>query len=361
MRKLTLIGAASVIMAVSLTTGCSNKPAEKAASTPEPAATTAGGEAPAGSSSQDPAVKKAAFKTGNKINVAYSGGTCDAPTFVAWKNGFFEAEGLDPQMTKMDFNTLKNGIATGKIDGTQGNFSWFKPAEQGLDVKLTGGLHAGCIQAVAPKNSSVKAVKDLKGKTVGVDVIGGGPMITLSIELKKHGIDPKKDVQWRVYPSDQLVTAAEKREIDAFIVWDPVGEKAINEKDYTLLLSNASDEPYKSGFCCYAFVSGELAKKDPEKAAAYTRAMLKAAEYVGTHQKEVAQLEVDNKFVGADVATNERLLNNYVWRPGVNNAIENANFFIKEQKEQGILDAATDEKALAERLIFKAIPDYNGK
>ncbi|UUZ80233.1 ABC transporter substrate-binding protein [Paenibacillus sp. P26] len=269
------------------------------------AACSADSTPPASSPSSAPAAN-AKFKTGNKITVAYSSSTCEAPTFAAWKKGFFEAEGLEPVMEKMDFNTLKNGIATGKVDATQGNFSWFKPAEQGLDVKLTGGPHAGCIQAVAPAGSGITSVKDLKGKTIGVDAIGGGPMITLSIELNKLGIDPKKDVQWRVYPSDQLVTAAEKKEIDAFIVWDPAAQKSIDENHYVRILSNAHDEPYKSGYCCYSFVSGELAKKDPEKAAAYTRAILKAAEWVGTHPTEAAQLEVDNKFVGADLTTNEK-------------------------------------------------------
>ncbi|WP_223068057.1 ABC transporter substrate-binding protein [Paenibacillus caui] len=344
-----ILGAGSMIMAFQVLAACSNIQKE-AANRPQSGVTAS---AATGTT--------VSFKTGNKITIAYSSGTCEAPTFVAWKKGFFEAEGLQPEMQKMDFNTLKNGIATGKVDATQGNFSWFKPAEQGLDVKLTGGLHAGCIQAVAPSNSDIKSVKDLKGKTIGVDVIGGGPMITLSIELKNQGIDPKQDVQWRAYPSDQLVTAAEKKEIDAFIVWDPVAQKAIDENKYTLLLSNAKDEPYKSGYCCYSFVSGDLAKKDPEKAAAFTRAILKAAEWVGTHPTEAAQLEVDNHFVGADLATNEKLLKNYYWRPSVNGAVENAKFFLNEQKEQGILDESTDIEALGERLIFKAIPDFNGR
>ncbi|NEW04872.1 ABC transporter substrate-binding protein [Paenibacillus sp. SYP-B3998] len=358
MAKRTVSGAASAFIMIHLLTACATDSSQNTAT---PQASQAPSDLAGSTATKPSGVQTTSFKTGKKITVAYSSSTCEAPTFVAWKKGFFEAEGLEPVMEKMDFNTLKNGIATGKVDATQGNFSWFKPAEQGLDVKLTGGLHAGCIQAVAPAHSGITAVKDLKGKIIGVDAIGGGPMITLSIELKKLGIDPKKDVQWRVYPSDQLVTAAEKKEIDAFIVWDPAAQKSIDENKYVRILSNAHDEPYKSGYCCYSFVSGELAKKDPEKAAAYTRAILKAAEWVGTHQTEAAQLEVDYKLVGADLATNEKLLKDYYWRPSVNTAVENAKFFIGAQKEQGVLDASTDEEVLADRLIFKAIPEFNGR
>lgn len=140
-----------------------------------------------------------------KLVVSYAGGTCEAPIYVAYHNGFFKDEGLDVELIQADFEQLKTGVASGKIDASIGNFSWFKPIEQGLKVKLTGGVHAGCIQAVAPPNSGITKVADLKGKTIGVEAIGGGPMITLSIELKKLGIDPKTDVQWKAYPPPQLV------------------------------------------------------------------------------------------------------------------------------------------------------------
>lgn len=42
-------------------------------------------------------------------------------------------------------------------------------------------------------------------------------------------------------------------------------------------------------------------------------------------------------------------------------AVYNAEFYINTQKEQGVLDATADEKALADCLIVKAIPDFNGK
>jgi NitT/TauT family transport system substrate-binding protein len=296
-----------------------------------------------------------------KVTVSYAGGTCEAPEYVAYHKGFFKEEGLEVDFVKADFNELKTGIASGKIDASVGNFSWFKAIEQGLKVKLTAGLHAGCIQAVAPESSGIKSLKDLKGKTVGVDAIGGGPHIILSIELKKLGIDPKTDVQWKAFPPPQLETATEKKDIDAFIVWDPFGEKALKEKKYVKLLNIGHDEPYKSGYCCYVVVSEKLVKEDPETAAAYTRAILKADEWIGSNQKETAQLEVDNKYVSADVNDIEKLLKDYVWKPSVKKAKENVKFFIDEQKKQGILEASTDENQLFEKIFAEVIPDYKGE
>jgi hypothetical protein len=39
-----------------------------------------------------------------------------------------------------------------------------KPIEQGLDVKITGGIHTGCLRLQAGVKTDVKRVADLRGK-----------------------------------------------------------------------------------------------------------------------------------------------------------------------------------------------------
>ncbi|WP_158629889.1 ABC transporter substrate-binding protein [Cohnella sp. AR92] len=341
----------AVVTAISLMSGCGSKKNNEEA---------AGGDA-SGTPATGTATTAKTNKPLQKVTFAYAGGTCEAPIYTAIEQGFFKEEGLDVELVQQDFETLKSGISSGKVDATVGNFAWFKPIEQGLDVKLTGGLHAGCIQLVTPSSSGITSIKELKGKTVGVDVIGGGPQITLSIALKENGLDPEKDVQWRAYPAQQLSTAADKGEIQAFIVWDPAGQQAIDEKNYVSLLNTAHDDPFMSGYCCYSVISGKVAEEDPEKAAAITRALLKAAEWVGNNPQGAAEIETNKKYVSADVATNQALLASYTWKPGVKAAQDSAKFFIKNQKELGILDSSTDENELFDRLFYEAIPDYNGR
>lgn len=361
-KKKVWLTAAAVVTAISVLSGCGSENSNDAASGEETASTPA--STPANSSAASPAngadATTAADQPLKKVTFAYAGGTCEAPVYTAIEKGFFKEEGLYVSLVQEDFETLKSGIASGKVDASVGNFAWFKPIEQGLDVKLTGGLHAGCIQLVTPGNSGITSIEGLKGKTIGVDVIGGGPQITLSIALKQHGLDPQKDVQWRAYPAQQLSTAADKGEIQAFIVWDPAGQQAIDEKNYVRLLNTAQDEPFKSGYCCFSVISGKVAKEDPEKAAAITRALLKAADWVGSNTQEAGEIETDKKYVSADAATNEALLASYHWKPGVTTAQDSAKFFIKYQKELGILDASTDENKLFDRIFYTAIPDYNG-
>ncbi len=296
-----------------------------------------------------------------KTVVAYAGGTCEAPTFVAYHKGFFTAEGLDVELVQMGFEQLKQGLTTGKVDAAMSNFAWVKAIEQGLNIKLTGGIHTGCIKAVTPSDSGIKSIKDLKGKTIGVDAIGGGPMIALSAKLRENGLDPKQDVQWKAYPGAQLDQAIMNGEIQAYMTWDPFPTMACDNMGYTTLLDIGKDDPFKELYCCFAGISGDLVKNNPEKAAAITRALLKAGEWVGQNPQEAAQIELDNKYVGGDVALNSKLLASYSWNPSVKQAEDNIRYYIKEQKIQGILESTTGEEALYKTIFYEVIPDYNGK
>ena len=166
--------------------------------------------------------------TKKDVKIGYYGGTCEAAIYAAYEKGIFKAKGLNVELVKLNNDTLKENLATGKVDALQVSPGLFKPIEQGLDIKLTNGVHTGCIQGVAPTNSNIHSLKDLKGKVIGVDAIGGVPMTLLSVELGKLGIKPDKDVQWKAFPSPQLPQVLEKGETDAFATWDPFGQLSID-------------------------------------------------------------------------------------------------------------------------------------
>lgn len=145
--------------------------------------------------------------------------------FAAYENGYFKEEGLDVELIKGDHATLKESLATGKIDATDGVLQqWIKPVEQGLNVKFTAGIHNGCLQVLLPKNSPIKSVKDFKGKT-----IGGGPMNMTSRLLFQAGLDVKKDVSWRAFPAAELELALEKGEVDIIALPDPLAQIIVDK------------------------------------------------------------------------------------------------------------------------------------
>lgn len=353
-RAIGIMIAVGLVMAFSV--GCA-APSPEASESAPPAEVPSVNEEPASekpvSGESAPALKKTV--------ISYAGGTCEAPTFVAFHKGFFEEEGLDVELVQTGFEQLKLGLDSGEIDAALSNFAWFKPIEQGLNIKLTAGIHTGCIKAVTPADSGIESIADLKGKAVGVDAIGGGPQIALSAKLREVDINPVTEVEWKAYPGPQLEEAINKGEIVAYMTWDPFPTQAHDYNGYNVLLDIGADDPFNNNYCCFVGVSAKVVQEDPEKAAAITRAFLKASEWVTENPEEAAKISIDNKYVGGDVELNTKLLASYGWEPSISQAKENIRYYITELKTQGILESGTSEEDLFNRVFAEVIPDYNGK
>ncbi len=269
--------------------------------------------------------------------------------FAAYEKGFFQEEGLEVELIKGDANTLKEGLATGKVDATDGLLmQWLKPIESGLNIKFTTGLHTGCIQVLAPANyTQFTSFKDLKGKKIGVPAIGGGPMILVARLLSNEGLDTQKDVEWKVFPNSELPLAMERGEVDFISVADPFAQLTVDQGKARSIYNSATDVPFKDEYCCLLVINGDLLEKDPDTAAAITRAFMKGATWVNSNQKEIAQIEVDKKYVPGDPETNLKVLSSYNYNPSVEggaNAVLNSAI---EMKKIGVLAKDTDPEALA--------------
>jgi NitT/TauT family transport system substrate-binding protein len=137
--------------------------------------------------------------------------------------------------------------------------------------------------------------------------------------------------------------------------------QAHDDNNYNYLLDIGADDPFKNNYCCFVGVSGKVVKENPEKAAAITRALLRASEWVLANPKEAAKIAIDNNYISGDVELNAKLLASYNWEPSIKQAKDNIQYYITEQKAQGILEAGTSEKDLYDNVFEEVIPDYNGK
>ena len=286
----------------------------------------------------------------NKVRVGYIGLTCEAPIFTAVEKGFFKEEGLDVSLVKCEWANYKDVLALGGFDITHHLVMYFlKPIEQGLDVKFTAGIHRGCLRVQAGAQSNIHSVKDLRGKRIGVPGMGTPPFIFANRVLGANGIDPGKEITWRVFPAGELGLAIDKGEVDAVANSEPIGSLLLAEGKVKNVAAQAADDPYKNEYFCAVIVNGKFLARNPKAAAGATRALLKAAKWVETNPAAAARLSVEKKYLASNPELNTVAISHLRYVPSVSGAEQAVNSAAAEMKIAGMLSPTTDVPDLARR------------
>ena len=225
-----------------------------------------------------------------------------------------------------------------------------KPIEQGLDVKITGGVHRGCLRIQAGIKTDIRTVEDLRGKRIAVSTMGGPPMIFASRVLSEHGIDVRKEITWVVYPADSTQLALDRGRVDAVANSEPIGSLLLDQKCVRTIVDQMVDAPYKDEFCCAVVVNGPLARQDPATAAKLTRAILRGAKWVGVNPRAAAEIEVRRRYVSkASVDLNAAVLTKLAYEPAIETCRTGIDAQAVQMKSSGVLNESTDPHALARR------------
>src|SRR5690348_8313147 len=149
---------------------------------------------------------------------------CTVAAPVAKERGVFAKHNLDVDFINYGGSTeqLLEAIATGKADAGIGMaLRWLKPLEQGFDVRITAGVHGGCIRLLGSKPVGIGTLESLRGRAIGISDQASPAKNFVSIALMKKGIDPVREVEWRQYPVEVLPLAVDRGEVDAITDNDP--------------------------------------------------------------------------------------------------------------------------------------------
>ncbi|HEX8199134.1 MAG TPA: ABC transporter substrate-binding protein [Isosphaeraceae bacterium] len=288
--------------------------------------------------------------TQTKVKLAYIGLTCEAAMFVAREKGFFTDEGLDVEFVKTDWDSLRDGLGLGRFDANYTLIMYLlKPIEQGLDVRITGGVHTGCLRIQAGAQTAITTVEGLKGKRIGIPTMGSPPFLFASRVLAAHGMDPKKDVEWVVVAPDVMELALANGQVEAIADSEPLGSILLAREKVRTVADQGADAPYRDEYCCATVVSGKFAARDPEAAAGMTRALLKGAKWVHENPTAAAELSVEKKYIAASPEINARALAQLTYVPGVSRCRESLDRAAREMKAAGLLNPTTDPADLARR------------
>jgi NitT/TauT family transport system substrate-binding protein len=146
-----------------------------------------------------------------QILVAYAGqNETVGPMWVGIEKGTFRKYGLDVRLVQMRNGALSMAtLSTGQVQynyGSPGN---------ALSAAV-GGMKIQCVASPVQKiprelvaRKEIRSLEDLRGKTFGVQSIGGGFWLQTMIALDQLGIDPEKyDLKMRILGDTATVTQA---------------------------------------------------------------------------------------------------------------------------------------------------------
>jgi NitT/TauT family transport system substrate-binding protein len=152
-----------------------------------------------------------------------------APLYVGMKQGFFKEEGLEIEPVPAQSG---NEIVTAMVSGDlQFGFLGFVPmmaaVSKDLPLKVVASSDTGAETAdkewtviVVGKNSPIKDVKDLAGKTIAVNALKGVGEVDVKAALDKRGVDPNS-IKLLEVPFPEMPAALEQKRVDAALLTEP--------------------------------------------------------------------------------------------------------------------------------------------
>jgi NitT/TauT family transport system substrate-binding protein len=164
------------------------------------------------------------------------------------------------------------------------------------DVPVTtlAGVHSGCYELFA--HEPIRAIRDLKGKSVGIQTLSSSGHLYLSIMAAHVGLDPREDINWVTPATGSAMGLFADGKVDAFLGFPPEPQELRARRIGRVILSTATDQPWSQYLCCMLFSSRDFVREHPVATKRALRAFLKAADMCAAEPETAAQRLVDDGF-----------------------------------------------------------------
>jgi len=210
-------------------------------------------------------------------------GSTSLPFVIAEEKGFFKAEGLNAIVVIMQNQVVVNGVVARNVDygGTFSNF--VGAALTGLPVRIVMSAMNGSDHylVTAP---NIKKVEDLKGKNFGISSFGGTPHSEAIMILRKHGMNPEKDVTFlQIGGSATRFAAMESGAVQAAMLVPPFSNFATKRGFNQLMSFNEIMNIPLGGLAVHT----QRMKEKPDEIVKMIKAVLKATDYIRNRKPEI--------------------------------------------------------------------------
>jgi NitT/TauT family transport system substrate-binding protein len=230
---------------------------------------------------------------------------------LAKQLGEFEKAGVDVNM--VDFkggSQALTAVLGGSADVVSGYFDHcVNLASKGQELKaiVVYDRYPGLVLVVSPKQTgTIKSVKDLAGKKVGVSAPGSSTHYFLNYILKKNGIDTGSIGVIGVGLGASAVAAMEQGSIDAAVMLDPaVTQLGGRNKDLRILVDTRTQKDtievfggeYPGGAL---YTRADWIEKNPKVAQGLVTGIINTLKWIHSHTPEEIMAKMPEELVGAD-------------------------------------------------------------
>ncbi len=250
-----------------------------------------------------------------KITLAIGGASCLCylPTVLAKQLGEFEKAGVNVEM--VDFkggSQALTAVLGGSADVVSGYFDHcvnLAAKNQHMQSFVVYDRYPGLALVVAPKQTdSVKTVKDLAGKRVGVSAPGSSTDFFLKYLLKKNGVDPGSVGVVGIGLGATAVAAMEQGSVDAAVMLDPAVTLLQGKNKDLRILSDTRTQKDTLDVFGGEYPGGSLytrldwIEKNPTAAGAMAKAIVNTLKWIHSHSPEEIMAKMPPELVGADKA-----------------------------------------------------------
>jgi NitT/TauT family transport system substrate-binding protein len=230
-----------------------------------------------------------------RIKLIEISGICIAPQYVA--KDLLHSEGF----TDVQYFQAAAGIATAKAlaaGSADISLNFVAPniiqMSAGDPIVLLAGVHVGCFVLFGTER--VRALRDLKGKTISVQALGSSQHVFLATMLAYVGLDANKDVTWVTNPSPESMRLLADGKVDAFLGFPPDPQELRAKKIGHVVIDSGSDRPWSQYFCCMVTANRDFVRKHPVATKRALRGILKAANLCALEPQRAARRIADRGY-----------------------------------------------------------------
>ncbi len=250
-----------------------------------------------------------------KITLAVGGAACLCylPTMLAKQLGEFEKAGLNVEVVDFKGGSQSlQAVMGGSADVVSGYFDHtvnLAAKGQSLQSFVVYDRYPGFALVVSPKHTAtIKTIKDLAGKKVGVSAPGSSTDFFLKYILNKNGVDPHSIGVIGVGLGATAVASMEQGEIEAAIMLDPaITVLQGRHKDLKILSDTRTAHDtlqvfggeYPGGAL---YTKADWIKSHEKEVQAMTNAIIATLKWIHSHSPEEIADKMPAELVGKDKA-----------------------------------------------------------